>query len=175
PKVKNDVFDPDQVLKPLFPSPILIEDSDSYLEKSGTSLSYSDISMPEFETFIIHTEETNSEKNSGNTTIHADISLPPLEYFNFDFKPDPGELTSIVDSRIYENVPSATNVNLPLEEDHSLIFAYFVWIFLSFLTYPVIPLNLLSFGNEDTIFDRWRFCLPLAPPWRNEFRELGQA
>nr|GFB03384.1 hypothetical protein [Tanacetum cinerariifolium] len=93
------------------------------------------------------------EKNSGSTTIHADISLPDLECFNFNSKPNPGELTSIVDSRICENIHSATNVNLPPEEDHSPFFAYVVWIFLSFLTYPVVPLNLLSFRNEDTIFD----------------------
>nr|GFA42048.1 hypothetical protein [Tanacetum cinerariifolium] len=162
-------------------------------------LSYSDNSLPEFETFINHIEETNSgsttthvdyslpkyvsflfeiepnqgkltsvvmkdnlaeprifyfdieEKNSGSTTIHADISLLDLECFNF--KPDLGELTSIVDSEIHENVLSATNVNLPPKEDHSSLFAYVVWIFLYFLTYPVVPLNLLSFGNEDTIFD----------------------
>nr|GFA52632.1 integrase, catalytic region, zinc finger, CCHC-type, peptidase aspartic, catalytic [Tanacetum cinerariifolium] len=67
-RFKNDVFDPDQVLKPLFPSPILVEDINSFLEKSDTSLSYSDISLPEYETFIDHTEETNS----GSTTTHAD-------------------------------------------------------------------------------------------------------
>nr|GEX95497.1 hypothetical protein [Tanacetum cinerariifolium] len=74
------------------------------------------------------------EKNSGSTTIHADISLPDLECFNFDFKPDPGVLTSILDSEIRKKVPSATNVNLPPEKDHSPFFAYVVWIFLSFLT-----------------------------------------
>nr|GEX59982.1 hypothetical protein [Tanacetum cinerariifolium] len=158
-KVKDDVFDTDHVLKPLFLSPIPVEDKDSFLEKSDTSLC-----LPEYETFINHIEETNSgkyeifyfdieEKNSGSTTIHADISLPDLECFNFNFKPDPGELTSIVDSGICENVLSATNVNLTPEEDHSPLFAYVVWIFLSFLTYPVVPLNLLSFRNEDTIFD----------------------
>nr|GEY29183.1 hypothetical protein [Tanacetum cinerariifolium] len=184
-----------------YPSPslILVEHSDSFLEKSDTSLSYLDISLPEFETFIIHTEETNSgsttthadyslpkydsflfeikpdqgdltsvvilkeprvhvpnvstthptlmmdsdfipsdnslpeseifyfdieEKNSGSTTIHADISLSDLECFNFKREPEPGELTSIVDSGICVNVLSATNVNLPPKEDHSPLFAY---------------------------------------------------
>nr|GEV04969.1 reverse transcriptase domain-containing protein [Tanacetum cinerariifolium] len=230
-EVKNDVFDPDHVLMPLFPYPIYVKDIDSFLEKSDTSLSYSDTSLPEFETFIIHTKETSSgsttthadyslpkydlflfeiepdkgkltsivmkdnlaeprvhvpnvltthptlvldsdfilfdnslpefetfyfdieEKSSGSTTIIADISLLDLECFNFDDKPDPDELTSIVDSGIRKNIPSAINVNLPPEEDHSTLFAYVVWIFLSFLTYPVISLNLLSFENEDTIFD----------------------
>nr|GFB15565.1 hypothetical protein [Tanacetum cinerariifolium] len=109
----------------------------------------SDNSFLEFETFYFDIKK----KNSGSTTIHADISLLDLECFNFDFKPDPSELTSIVDFEIRKNVPSATNVNLPPEEYHSPLFAYVVWIFLSFLTYPVVPPNLFSFGNEDTIFD----------------------
>nr|GFC80345.1 hypothetical protein [Tanacetum cinerariifolium] len=72
------------------------------------------------------------EKNSGSTTIHADISLLILESFNFNDKPDPGELTSIVDSEIRENVLSAKNVNLPPEDDHYPLFTYVVWIFLVF-------------------------------------------
>nr|GFB63778.1 hypothetical protein [Tanacetum cinerariifolium] len=237
PEVKDDVFDPgggnvikslnnnptpDRVLRPLFLFPIPVEDIDSFLERSDTSLSF-----PEYEIFIDYTKETNSgsttthalpkydsflfkiepdqgklnsvvmkdnlakprvhmpnvltthptlmldsdfipsdnslpefefyfdieEKNSGSTIIHADISLLNLESFNFDFKPDPSELTSIVDFRICENILSATNVNLPPEEDHSPLFAYVVWIFIYFLTYPMVPPHLFSFGNEDTIFD----------------------
>nr|GEY65312.1 hypothetical protein [Tanacetum cinerariifolium] len=53
----------------LFPIPI--DNSDSFIEKSDTSLSYSDNSLPEFETFSDHTEETSS----GSTTTHADNSL----------------------------------------------------------------------------------------------------
>nr|GEW70527.1 hypothetical protein [Tanacetum cinerariifolium] len=109
----------------------------------------SDKPLPESKIFYFDIEE----KNSGSTTIHADISLPDLECFNFNSKPDLGDLISIVDSEICENVLSATNVNLPSEEDHSPLFAYVVWIFLSFLTYHVVPLNLLSSGNKDTIFD----------------------
>nr|GEY75404.1 hypothetical protein [Tanacetum cinerariifolium] len=109
----------------------------------------SDNSLPEFETFYFDIEE----KNNGSSTIHVDISLPDLECFNFHFKPDPGELTSIVDSKICENFLSAKNVNLPPEEYHSPLFAYVVWIFLSFLTYSVVPPHLFSFGNKDTSFD----------------------
>nr|GEV42686.1 hypothetical protein [Tanacetum cinerariifolium] len=199
-EVKDDVFNPDRMLKPLFPSFIPVEDNDSFLEKSDTSLSLpeyetfidhtdrrivavpllmlitlfpkprvhvpnvltthptlmldsdfipSDNSLPEFETFYFDIEE----KNGSSTTIHADISLSDLECFKFNFKPDPCELTSIVDFGICENVLSATNVNLPPKEDHSPLFAYVVWIFLTFITYPVIPPRLFYFGNEDTIFD----------------------
>nr|GFB74837.1 hypothetical protein [Tanacetum cinerariifolium] len=73
-------------------------------------------------------------ENSGSTTIPVDISLPNLECFYFKSEPDSGDLTSIVDSKIRENVLSATNVNLSPEDDQSPLFAYVVWIFLTFLT-----------------------------------------
>nr|GEX72243.1 hypothetical protein [Tanacetum cinerariifolium] len=203
-KSLNDNTTPDQVLKSLSPFPIPVEDNDSFLENSDTSLSIRIILYPNLRLSIIRKRRVvavtllmlitlfpkhrvhmpnvltthptlmldsnfilfgNSllefkilyfdieEKNSGSTTIHADISLPNLECFNFKREPDLCELTSLVDSGIRENVLSATNVNLPPEEDHSPLFAYVVWIFLSFLTYHVVPPNLSSFGNEDTIFD----------------------
>nr|GEU69583.1 reverse transcriptase domain-containing protein [Tanacetum cinerariifolium] len=193
----NDNPTLDRVLKSPSSFPIPIEDSDSFFEKSNTSLSYSDNSLPKFETFSDHTEKMSSgnilgeprvhvpnvlpthptlyldsnftpsdnslpeseifcfnveEKNSGSTTIHADISLPGLKCFYFRSEPDPGDLTYIIDLEIHENVSFTTNVN-PFEEDHSPLLAYVVWIFLPFLTYPVDPPYLLSFRNEDTIFD----------------------
>nr|GEY84689.1 hypothetical protein [Tanacetum cinerariifolium] len=170
-KSLNDNPTPDHVLKSPSPFPIPVEDSDSFFEKTDTSLSCSDNSLPEFETFSNHTEETSSgnilgeprvpvpnvlpthptifldtnftlsdnslpecelfcfdikEKNSGSTTIYADISPSEFEHFHFKIEPDPGELTSIVDSEIRENVLSATNVNLSPEDDQSPLFAYVV-------------------------------------------------
>ncbi|GKF71239.1 hypothetical protein Tco_0207353, partial [Tanacetum coccineum] len=81
------------------------------------------------------------------------ISPPEYNCFYFKSEPDPGELTSIVDSEICENVLPTTNVNLPFEDAQSPLLAYVVWIFLAFLTYLVTPPYLLSYGNEDTIFD----------------------
>ncbi|GJU15546.1 hypothetical protein Tco_1143512 [Tanacetum coccineum] len=81
------------------------------------------------------------------------ISPPEYDCFYFKSEPDPGELTSIVDSGIRENVLSTTNLNLPLEDDQSPLLAFVVWIFLPFLTYPVTPPYLLYCGNKDTIFD----------------------
>ncbi|GJW94871.1 hypothetical protein Tco_0174543 [Tanacetum coccineum] len=81
------------------------------------------------------------------------ISSPEYDCFHFKSEPDPGELTSIVDSGIRKNVLSTINVNLPFEDDQSPLLAYVVWIFLPFLTYPVTLPYLLSCGNEDTIFD----------------------
>ncbi|GKE02227.1 hypothetical protein Tco_1390210, partial [Tanacetum coccineum] len=67
---------PDHVLESPYPFPIPIIDSDS----SETSLSFLDNSLPEFESFSNHTEETRS----GSTTTHANYSLPEYESFHFD-------------------------------------------------------------------------------------------
>ncbi|GKE30421.1 hypothetical protein Tco_1445805 [Tanacetum coccineum] len=70
---------PDYVLKSPSLFPIPVKDSDSFFEKSDTSLSYSDNSLPEFETFSDHTKETSS----GSTTTHSNNSLPEYDSFLF--------------------------------------------------------------------------------------------
>ncbi|GJR70197.1 hypothetical protein Tco_0016262 [Tanacetum coccineum] len=70
---------PDRVLESPSPFPIPVADSDSFLEESDTSLSHLDNSLPEFETFSDHTEETRS----GSTTTHANYSLPEYDSFLF--------------------------------------------------------------------------------------------
>ncbi|GJY26708.1 reverse transcriptase domain-containing protein [Tanacetum coccineum] len=80
----NDNTTPDCVLKSPSPFPIPVEDSDSFFEKSDTSLSYSDNSLPEFETFSDHTKETRS----GSTTTHDDNSLTEYYSFHFEIEPD---------------------------------------------------------------------------------------
>nr|GFC53245.1 hypothetical protein [Tanacetum cinerariifolium] len=130
-------------------------------------------SLSKFENFYFDLEEISS----GITTTHSDISLSEYDSFIFDFTheefvdklahiisppeydcfyfwnfPDPGELISVLNSGIRENL-STTFVNLPIKDDYSPLLAYVVWIFLAYLTYLVIPPYLHPFGNEDTIFD----------------------
>nr|GFC14667.1 hypothetical protein [Tanacetum cinerariifolium] len=137
---------------------------------------HSDISLPDYEAFYFDDGHIK-EISSGSTTTHSDISLSeydsfffdlthkefvdelahiisPPEYDRFYFRdlPDPGELMYVLNSGIRENL-STTLVNLPIEDDHSPLLAYVVWIFVAYLTYPVIPPYLHPFGNEDTIFD----------------------
>nr|GEY79418.1 hypothetical protein [Tanacetum cinerariifolium] len=70
----NDNLTPDCVLKSPSLFPIPVEVNDSFFKKFDTSLSYSDNSLPGFETFSDHTEETSS----GSTTTHTDNSLPKI-------------------------------------------------------------------------------------------------
>ncbi|GJW98992.1 hypothetical protein Tco_0180800 [Tanacetum coccineum] len=101
----NDNPTPDYVLKSPSLFPIPVEDSDSFFEKSDTSLSYSDNSLPEFETLSDHTKETSS----GSTTTHADNSLPEYDSFLFEIEPDQGELTSVV----MEDILGEPRVHVP--------------------------------------------------------------
>ncbi|GJY07792.1 hypothetical protein Tco_0374846 [Tanacetum coccineum] len=128
----NDNPTPDRVLKSPFSFPIPVTDSDSFFEKSDTSFSYSDNSLPEFETFSDHTEETRSGKEVDTFLVPED-SIPPGIESNFD--PGGGEIV------ISQNV----------EDDDS--FTSVIRNFLSFLTYHADSPLLLSTGSEDTIFD----------------------
>ncbi|GJY12910.1 hypothetical protein Tco_0382219 [Tanacetum coccineum] len=93
--------------------------------------------------------------------------ISPLEYDYLCFKIELelGNLIMDVVNDIFPtgeprvHVPNilSTHPTLHLDMDFILLseplFAYIVWIFLPFLTYPVAPPYLLSCGNEDTIFD----------------------
>ncbi|GJS20908.1 hypothetical protein Tco_0449540 [Tanacetum coccineum] len=83
---------PDRMLKSPSSFPIPVADSDSFFEESDTYFSHLDNSLPEFETFSDHTEETRS----GCTTTHANNSLPEYDLFLLKIEPDQGGLISIV-------------------------------------------------------------------------------
>ncbi|GJX35062.1 hypothetical protein Tco_0246619 [Tanacetum coccineum] len=144
-------------------------DDDHIEEKSsGSTTTHADFSQ--YDSFIFELSINPFPPADRSDFYHEEftdelthiMSLPNLECFKFKIEPDPGDLTSI-DPGIRKNV-STTNVNVPLEDDQSSLFAYVVWIFLAFLTYPVVPPYLLSTGNEDTIFDpgisSYHSCMP---------------
>ncbi|GKD19537.1 hypothetical protein Tco_1208695 [Tanacetum coccineum] len=114
----NDNPTPDCVLKSPSTFSIPVDDSDSFFKKSDTSLSYSDNSLPEFETFSDHTEETSSD----STTTHGDTSLPEYDSFLFETEPDQGELTSVVMEDILGE-PRVPNV-LPIHPTFYLDFDF---------------------------------------------------
>nr|GEZ48560.1 hypothetical protein [Tanacetum cinerariifolium] len=136
---------------------------DDHIEEisSGSTTTHSDISFFEYDSFIFDllNDQFPPTDRSGFTYEDfadelANIIYPP-EYDCFYFRnlPDPGEWISILNSGIRENLSSTTRVNLPIEDDHSPLLVYVVWIFLTYLMYPVIPPYLHSFRNKNTIFD----------------------
>ncbi|GJQ92100.1 hypothetical protein Tco_0003239 [Tanacetum coccineum] len=137
--------------------------NDDHIEEksSGSTTTHYDISLSKYDSFIFDLSNDLFPPADRSDFYHEEfadelahiISPPEYDCFYFKSEPDLGELTSIVDSAIRENVLSMTYVNLPFEDDQSPLLAYVVWIFLPFLTYPVTLPYLLSCGNEDTIFD----------------------
>nr|GFA12227.1 hypothetical protein [Tanacetum cinerariifolium] len=128
---------------------------------SGSTTTHSDISLSEYDSFIFDlltdqfppTDRSNfTHEEFANELAHI-ISPPEYDCFYFRDLPNPSEWISSLNSEIRKNLSSTTCVNLPVEDDHSPLLAYVVWIFLAYLTYHVIPLHLHSFGNKDTIFD----------------------
>nr|GFB45242.1 hypothetical protein [Tanacetum cinerariifolium] len=108
------------------PTPVCVFNSSTsipILEESDNSLS-----LPEFETFYDHTEETRSD----NTTTHANYSLPEYDSFRLEIEPDQEELFSVVMIDIPDNSfednpsisrppPEPPNDNFDLE--HEVILA----------------------------------------------------
>nr|GEW98092.1 hypothetical protein [Tanacetum cinerariifolium] len=91
------------------------------------------------------------------------ISPPEYDCFCFKNEPNSGDFTIDVaedtfptrEPRVHNALPTHPTLQLNLDFilSSESVFAYVVWIFLLFLSYSVAPKYLLSFGNEDTIFD----------------------
>nr|GEU30926.1 hypothetical protein [Tanacetum cinerariifolium] len=131
----NDNPIPDRVLKSSSSFPIF--------EKFDNSLSYSDNSLPEFETFSDHTEETKS----GSTNAHANNSLPEYDSFCFEIEPDQDRFTSVVMNDIFDN-----STNDPLLEEVDLFLASNNSIPSELLSNDSIPLpknDSLNFDHHD--------------------------
>nr|GEY75900.1 hypothetical protein [Tanacetum cinerariifolium] len=91
------------------------------------------------------------------------VSLPEYDCFCFKNEPNSGDFTMDVvedifptrEPRVHNALPTHPpfQLNLDFILSSESLFAYVVWIFLPFLSYSVAPRYLLSFRNEDTIFD----------------------
>ncbi|GKC20718.1 hypothetical protein Tco_1022868 [Tanacetum coccineum] len=147
---------PDRVLKSPSLVPISVTDSDSFFEESDTSFSFSDNSLPEFETFSDHTEETRS----GSTTTHANNSLPEYDSFLFEVEPDQGGLISIVISDNSNNplleLPKFESFHFDLYDDPSFPHTppELPDVEISLNIEPDVPeINNFDELNEDECFD----------------------
>nr|GEW50968.1 hypothetical protein [Tanacetum cinerariifolium] len=142
---------------------IVINSNDDYSSSDNDSLYYKNIEYVEasphdsefvsleVEMIVIPEDEEIEDDNLrdkllkfGDKPAHI-ISPPEYDCFYFRDLPDLGELISSLNSRIRENLSSTTCVNLAVEDDYSPLLAYVIWIFLAYLTYPVIPPHLHSF------------------------------
>nr|GEZ69450.1 hypothetical protein [Tanacetum cinerariifolium] len=152
------------------PTPICVFNSSTLtpiFEESDNSLS-----LPEFETFYNHTEETRSD----NTTTHPTDSLPEYDSFRFEIEPDQEELFNVVMNDISDDPsisrpppePPDVEFNAEFEEEISVVinefdvsdyenddYCSFMFVIRFFLPYLIFPkeFSFLSAESEDTIFD----------------------
>ncbi|GJX55902.1 hypothetical protein Tco_0285799 [Tanacetum coccineum] len=149
--------------------------NDDHIEEksSGSTTTHSDFSLSKYDSFIFDLSINPFPPADRSDFYHEEFVdelahiISPSEYdcFFFKIEPELGEFTMDVVGDIFPtreprvHVPNVlpTHPTLNLDLDFILssdsLFAYIVWIFLPFLTYPVTPSYLLSCGNEDTIFD----------------------
>ncbi|GKD76452.1 hypothetical protein Tco_1339073, partial [Tanacetum coccineum] len=138
---------------------------------SGSTTTHADFSQ--YDSFIFDLSIDSFPPADRSDFYHEEFAdelahiISPSEYdcFCFKIEPELGKFTMDVVGDIFPtreprvHVPNVlpTHPTLNLDLDFILssdsLFAYVVWIFLAFLTYPVVPPYLLSYGNEDTIFD----------------------
>nr|GFA69668.1 hypothetical protein [Tanacetum cinerariifolium] len=91
------------------------------------------------------------------------ISAPEYDCFLFkvernsrDFTKDVVEdISPMKEPQVLNALPThpTLQLNMKFLPSSEFLFAYVVWIFLPFLVYSVVPYYLLSFRNEDIIFD----------------------
>ncbi|GKC43858.1 hypothetical protein Tco_1061580 [Tanacetum coccineum] len=148
---------------------------DDHIEEisSGSTTTHSEFSLSKYDSFIFDLlinpfppadRSDFYHKEFADELAHI-ISPPEYDCFWFKNEPEMGNLTMDVVEDIFPtreprvHMPNVlpTHPTLHLDLDFILLseplFAYIVWIFLPFLTYLVAPPYLLSYGNEDTIFD----------------------
>ncbi|GJR82848.1 hypothetical protein Tco_0153633 [Tanacetum coccineum] len=150
---------------------------DDHIEEnsSGSTTTHSDSSLYKYDSFIFDLSIDLFPPADRSDVYHEQfagelahiISPPEYDHFYFKIEPELGNLTMDVVEDIFDkptreprvqvpnNLPTHPTFHLDLEYIlySDSLFAYVVWIFLPFLTYPITPPYLLFCGNEDTIFD----------------------
>nr|GEX68397.1 hypothetical protein [Tanacetum cinerariifolium] len=134
---------------------------------SGSTTTHSDSSL--YDSFVFYLSiNPFPPANRSDFYEFADelthiISPPKYDCFFFKNEHNLGDFTMDVvedtfltrEPRVHNALP--THPTLQLNLDYILssesLFAYVIWVLLPFLSYSVALQNILSFGNEDTIFD----------------------
>ncbi|GKE81063.1 hypothetical protein Tco_1551063, partial [Tanacetum coccineum] len=153
--LKNNL---DFVLKSPSSIPISLTDSDSFFEESDTSLSHSNNSLPEFETFSHYIEiEPDQEvlisiDNSNNSLLE----LPEFESFHFDPSfprppPEPPDVEKCLEPKAGILI---TKVFKGVSKPHDFMADILPTLptLVSDLTFILFLSSFLSFGSEDTVF-----------------------
>ncbi|GJR15184.1 hypothetical protein Tco_0797836 [Tanacetum coccineum] len=130
-------------------SPILIVDSDFLIKEVDTFLVPDDSIPPGIESDFDSEEDIIFLDN----LLNDDISLPEYERFTFDIEPDVPVINNfdeLNEDECFNPGGCEIDVSQNIEDDDS--FAFVIWTFLPYHTYPEDSPLLLSTRSEDTIF-----------------------
>ncbi|GJT32975.1 hypothetical protein Tco_0923394 [Tanacetum coccineum] len=173
---------PDRVLKSPYPFHIPVADSDSFLEETDTSFSlpefktssdyteetrsgstttHANYSLPEYDSFLFEIEPDQEVLISIDNSNNFLLELPEFESFHFDpsfprLPPEPPDvrLDFKPDTVMRNNEDfNQREIVLSLNVEDVNTFTFVIWTFLPFFTYPEDSPVILSFRNEDLVFD----------------------
>ncbi|GKA03430.1 hypothetical protein Tco_0676211 [Tanacetum coccineum] len=128
-------------------SPIPVVDSDFLIEEVDTFFVPEDLIPPGIESDFGSEEDIVFLDNLLN-----DDPIPEYERFTFDIESDAPMINNfdeLNEDECFDPGGSEIDVSQNIEDDDS--FAFVIWTFLPYLTYPVDSPLLLSTGSEDTI------------------------
>ncbi|GKD74761.1 hypothetical protein Tco_1333043 [Tanacetum coccineum] len=140
-------------IESLSPSPIPVEDSDSFMEEIDIFLASDDSTPPGVES------DYDSE---GDILLLEELindDLVPLdEYNHFTFYVEPdtavkNDFDKLNEDECFDPGGGEIDVFENIEDDDYFRLTFVIRIFLPCLTYPEVSPLLLSTGSEDTIFD----------------------
>ncbi|GJV21354.1 hypothetical protein Tco_1370374 [Tanacetum coccineum] len=139
--------------------------------RSGSTTTHANNSLPEYDSFLFEIEPNQGGLTSVVISDNSNdllLEFPEFESFHFDpsFPRPPPEPPDVEFSLVIETDapeindfdelngdecfdPGGGEINFEVDDS----FTFVTWIFLPFLTYPVVSPLLSSTKNEDTIFD----------------------
>ncbi|GKB63893.1 hypothetical protein Tco_0920079 [Tanacetum coccineum] len=129
-------------------SPIPVVDSDFLVEEVDTFLVSEDSIPSGVES------DLGLERDIILDNLLNDDPIPEYKCFTFDIEPDAPVINNfdeLNEDECFDPGGGEIDVSQNVEDDDS--FAFVIWTFLPYLTYPVDSPLLLSTGSEDTIFD----------------------
>ncbi|GJR09351.1 hypothetical protein Tco_0792003 [Tanacetum coccineum] len=144
---------------------------DNHIEEKSSGSTTTHVDFSQYDSFIFDLSINPYPPADRSDFYHEEfadelahiISPPEYNHLCFKIEPELGNLTMDVVGDIFptreprvhvpNGLPTHPTLNLDFILSSESLFAYIVWIFLPFLTYPVSPPYLLSYGNKDSVFD----------------------
>ncbi|GJU93985.1 hypothetical protein Tco_1318741 [Tanacetum coccineum] len=143
----------DLTIESFSPSPIPVEDSDSFMEEIDIFLASDDSTPPGVESDYDSEGDILFLEELLNDDL---VPLSKYNHFTFDVEPDTtvkNDFDELNEDECFDPGGGEIDVFANVEDDDYFPFTFVIRIFLPYLTYPEVSPLLLSTRSEDTIFD----------------------